>query len=173
MSSCTNTWAQRKSGRNSNTPVSNPPSYALNVETLPTSTEDHLQDQRRHDKECRDFFHYGNQSIDSESIVSDGSIDGVSLDTSDWMELVARGAVSNKELEEVFLPITIDLNGYYDSDLNEYTTAVSIEDQSQISSDDSWDTTGKDWSLSDEMELEEPSTSDSEMEHDDCSIFTR
>mmetsp|Transcript_55325 Transcript_55325/g.155273 ORF Transcript_55325/g.155273 Transcript_55325/m.155273 type:complete len:90 (-) Transcript_55325:246-515(-) len=89
------------------------------------------------------------------------------------MELVARGAVSNKELEEVFLPITIDLNGYYDSDLNEYTTAVSIEDQSQISSDDSWDTTGKDWSLSDEMELEEPSTSDSEMEHDDCSIFTR
>jgi hypothetical protein len=88
--------------------------------------------------------------MNSDSIASHASIDGESLDTCDWMELVARGAVSNRELEESFFPMTIDFN---EDPYHTYgCKAVFTDEQSEIRSDDSSEISGKDFSSTDEEE---------------------
>lgn len=169
MSSCTNTWVQRKAGRHNNTTVSNHPCYyPPNAEPPPTSNGNSQDEYRAYNGELEEWLFCGNQPMDFDSMSSHESIDGESLDTYDWMELVARGAVTDREMEESFLPMTIDLSEYHGSDLHSNKPAVSSEEQSEMTFDDSSDTSGKE--DADETNWESSSVSTSEFDQDDYQL---
>jgi hypothetical protein len=87
------------------------------------------------------------------SITTHASIDGESLDTCDWMELVAPGAESSRDLEETFFPVPAD-----------HQSKISFDESSEFSEMDGFLST--DEMLGDE----ESSSSESEQYVQDSGI---
>eukprot|EP00429_Kryptoperidinium_foliaceum_P008113 CAMPEP_0176026664 /NCGR_PEP_ID=MMETSP0120_2-20121206/13064_1 /TAXON_ID=160619 /ORGANISM="Kryptoperidinium foliaceum, Strain CCMP 1326" /LENGTH=136 /DNA_ID=CAMNT_0017359861 /DNA_START=54 /DNA_END=465 /DNA_ORIENTATION=+ len=74
--------------------------------------------------------------VEAEPVSGPLNVDGESLDSRDWMELAATGAVSPKELEHSFLPMTIEFEiGYGVMDGSVYPVSSDEESNSQVWSD--------------------------------------
>ena len=141
MSSCTNNMVQPKSGRQhfARVPhlVCRCPHHAKTSQASNGQPQDQCSGIGH---ECTTWPHSRQQSMDIDLIRLNENIDGESLDSHDWMELVARGTAWNRGLDESLFPMILDLSAYHGPDLrSDDKAAVTSEDQSEMSFSDSLD----------------------------------
>lgn len=149
MTSCTNSWVQSNSGQVLDTTVANIPSYRPKPQDQEIVGPVRYDNIHHHTREHSEKTYIDE---DESSIISDTqpeSLDGESLDTRDWMDLVARGTVLGQELEDSCYPMTIEFEVSHSCMSDDLRTLVSSDESMEWTDDDSSETSEVYFSSSD------------------------